>query len=134
VVKIDAYPDKVLKGTVRGIALVTSERKETGRNYRVNVSLQNTPEWLRLGMTSTVDFIIEEKRGILCVPRDSVLQKGNRSVVFIVKEGKLIEREITTGIEDEEYLELRSGLNPGEEVVIGDLTKLYPGERVKPVL
>jgi RND family efflux transporter MFP subunit len=134
VIKVDAYPDKVLKGTVRGIALVTSERKETGRNYRVNVSLQNTLEWLRLGMTTTVDFILQEKKGILCVPADAVLQKENRSVVFLVKEGKITERDVTTGIGDEEYLEISSGLTPGQEIVIGDLTKLYPGERVKIVL
>jgi HlyD family secretion protein len=133
-IKIDAYPDKLLKGTVRAIALVTLERKEAGRNYRVNVSLLNTPEWLRLGMTSTVDFILQEKKGILCVPVEAVLQKGNRSVVFVVKEGRTIEREVKTGIGDEEYLEISYGLNPREEVVIGDLTKLYQGGRVNPVL
>lgn len=133
-IKIDAYPDKLLKGTVRAIALVTLERKEAGRNYRVNVSLLNTPGWLRLGMTSTVDFILQEKKGILCVPVEAVLQKGNRSVVFVVKEGRTIEREVKTGIGDEEYLEISYGLNPREEVVIGDLTKLYQGGRVNPVL
>jgi hypothetical protein len=84
-------------------------------------------------MTSTVDFIIHEKKGVLCVPVEGVLQKENRSVVFMVKEGKLIEREVTVGIGDEEYLEISSGLSPGEEVVIGDLTKFYQGERVKTV-
>jgi HlyD family secretion protein len=132
-IKVDAYPDKILKGKVREIALVTSERKEAGRNYRVNVSLLDTPEWLRLGMTSTIDFIIHEKKGVLCVPVEAVLQKENRSVVFMVKEGKIIEREVKVGIGDEEYLEISSGLSPGEEVVIGDLTKFYQGERVKTV-
>ena len=133
-VKVDAYPERVLQGKVREIALVTSEKREAGRNYRVKVSLNSTPGWLRLGMTTTVDFIIQEKKGILCVSAEAVLQKDNHSIVFLVKDGRLVEKEVKTGIGDEEYVEIISGLSPGEEVVIGDLTKLYPGERVKPVL
>jgi HlyD family secretion protein len=129
-IKVDAYPDTILTGTVREIALVTSERREAGRNYRVIVSLLNTPAWLRLGMTSTVDFIIQEKKGILCLPADAILQKENRSAVFVVEEGKLREKEVKTGIGDEEYLEVISGVTSGEQVVTGDLSKLHQGERV----
>jgi HlyD family secretion protein len=130
-IKIDAYPDKVLKGTVRGVALASSsERREAGRNYRVNVALMTSPDWLRLGMTSTVDFIVQEKKGVLCVPADIVLQRENHSVVLISTEGRIKEQEVKTGMGDDEYVEITQGLKEGEEVITGDLSKLKPGEKV----
>ena len=67
-----------------------------------------------------------KKENILCVPIQSVtLRPKNKEkedsekiqVAFIVKEGKIIQKEVKTGIQDDSYIEILSGISLGEEVV-----------------
>ncbi|MFT6684918.1 MAG: HlyD family secretion protein, partial [Bacteroidia bacterium] len=80
----------------------------------------------RPGMSATAEIITNKKEDILCTPIQSVtLRDPNEEdnfdekiqVVFVFQEGKVIQREVKTGIQDDTYIEILSGVNPGEKVV-----------------
>ena len=50
----------------------------------------------------------------------------------VSSEGRIEERPVSTGLQTAGHIEIRSGLTPGDLVVIGNRSQLRPGEPVKP--
>ncbi|MBW2182953.1 MAG: efflux RND transporter periplasmic adaptor subunit [Deltaproteobacteria bacterium] len=118
-ISVDAFPDKTFKGTVKEIALMTSGRREMGITYRVKSNMESPEKLLKLGMTANVDFVIRSKKQVPSVPQKSIFTQGDKRFVFAVNNQEIYRKEIMTGIEGEEFVEVTSGLQPGEKVVIG---------------
>jgi len=118
-ISVDAFPNRTFKGFVKEIALMTSSRREMGITYRVKVQIKNPDKILKLGMTTNVDFVVKSKNQILSIPKTAILAKEGKQFVFAVNNQKVNNREIVTGIEGEEFIEVTSGLQLGERVVIG---------------
>ena len=129
VISVDAYPDKTVKGVVEEIALMTSGRREIGITYRVKAQIENPEKILKLGMTANVDIVIRSRSQVLSVPSGAVLAKEDKKLVFTISGQKIQRREIMTGIEGEEFMEVTSGLQPGERVVIGIKAETAEGGR-----
>ena len=123
-ISVDAFPDKTFKGTVKEIALMTSGRREMGITYRVKSNMENPEKLLKLGMTANIDFVIRSKKQVPSVPQKSIFTQGDKRFVFAVNDQEIYRKEIMTGIEGEEFVEVTSGLQPGEKIVIGINTEV----------
>lgn len=123
-ISVDAFPDKTFKGTVKEIALMTSGRREMGITYRVKSNMENPEKLLKLGMTANIDFVIRSKKQVPSVPQKSIFTQGDKRFVFAVNDQEIYRKEIMTGIEGEEFVEVTSGLQPGEKIVIGVKTEV----------
>ncbi|MDP3014550.1 MAG: hypothetical protein Q8M92_09925, partial [Candidatus Subteraquimicrobiales bacterium] len=77
------------------------------------------------------DIIETSKENVLVVPLGAVLEKEEKNVVYVVEDGVVSEQEVETGLSDEAYVEIKSGLKEGEEVVISGADKLKDGDKVK---
>ena len=126
-VSVDAFPSKTLKGVVKEVALMTSSRREIGITYRVRVHIDNPEKILKLGMTANVDFVIRSRKQVLSVPRSSVLAQVGKNFVLTVSDNIVDKIEIVTGIEGEDFMEVASGLHPGDMVVVGIKTETVEG-------
>jgi len=127
IISVDAFPDKVFRGVVKKIALMTSSRREVGITYRVKAHIENPEKILKLGMTANVDFIMMSRKQVLTVPNGAVLAQEGRNFVFTISDNIVDKKEIITGIEGEEFFEVASGLQPGEMVVVGVKTETVDG-------
>lgn len=67
---------------------------------------------------------------ILCVPRESVLKRGQIETVFIVRENRAVLRLVKTGKWLDDQIEILSGLEPGDSVVTRDTARLTDGQSV----
>lgn len=67
--------------------------------------------------------------------KQAATEEELKELVFLVKEGKAIQRVVTTGIQDNDYIEILSGLQNGEEVISGPYSavskSLKDGDKVK---
>jgi multidrug efflux pump subunit AcrA (membrane-fusion protein) len=86
--------------------------------------MENPEKLLKLGMTANVDFVIRSKKQVPSVPQKSIFTQGDKRFVFAVNDQEIYRKEIMTGIEGEEFVEVTSGLQPGEKVVIGIKTEV----------
>jgi len=130
-ITVDAYPEETLRGKVQEIALVPSGKKEVGTNYRVKVRIASPVDFLKLGMTSNVDFILAHKKDVLSLSRTSVLRDGKKTFVLVIKGGRVQKKVVHIGIEGEQYVEIDQGLAKGENVITGgNLEELKEGQRV----
>jgi multidrug efflux pump subunit AcrA (membrane-fusion protein) len=66
------------------------------------------------------------------VPREAVIVTPNgERIAFVLKDGKALRRKLETGIEGEGRVQIISGLQPGEKVIVAGNEKLRDGMEVK---
>jgi HlyD family secretion protein len=118
VIEVDALPALQLEGKVISISLLP-ETQAGIVVYKVKIGLDVPPDSeLKVGMSATVDIIIDERTNVLLVPNRAIRRdsQGNQVVKVKVDE-EVEERKVTTGISDGLRAEIVSGLEEGEIVV-----------------
>ena len=108
------YPGRTYKGRVTFLYPTVAEQT---RSLRARITIANVDGRLKPGMYATVR-LSSPTRSALTVPRSAVLQTGERAVVFVDQgKGALRPVDVVTGRAAGEYVEILSGLEPGQRVV-----------------
>ena len=123
VLRADALPGKTFDGEVSDI---TPKGDPVARSYRVRVKLADATE-LKVGMTVDVNLVIAERENALLVP-SSALQKGN---VWVVRDGKLAQQAVKTGVAGPARTEIVGGLAPEALVVRTPAADLRAGRAAR---
>ncbi|MCM1498525.1 MAG: HlyD family efflux transporter periplasmic adaptor subunit [Clostridium sp.] len=116
VVSVDAVEDKTFTGTITNVSRQTSGNGGTAQ-YSVEVTFEKTEEMLE-GMNASVEVILEKAENVLVVPISAVTDRGRSSVVYKGNDNGVLsdETEIETGLSDETYAEVTSGLSEGDTI------------------
>jgi HlyD family secretion protein len=120
---VDAYRDRRFPGTISMI-YPQPEIKENIVYYLAIVKIDpKDAVVLKPEMTTHARIIITEKKDVIVVPNNAVRFEEGKNVVY-VKNGRDQEiREVTTGIRDDRFTEIRSGLKAEEKVIVPVLKK-----------
>jgi len=146
-VEVDALLGHPLKGVVYEIASsanVSAEGStEQKTEFEIKISITDPPKTLRPGMTASADIITKVNDNALSVPLQSVAvrtvdqltMKGEKrkdaesrfkadrdgfvEIVFVVEKGKAVAKQVETGIQSDDLIEVLKGLDEGAEVVSG---------------
>lgn len=87
--------------------------------YTVTLLLDKKLEELKPGMTGNVDVIIAQKQNVLRLPVTAINPRNGRATVQVVgKDDELETRQVTTGLKGDDDVEITSGLNEGDRVVV----------------
>lgn len=90
----------------------------SGSTFNSTVELENDGN-IKLGMTASCTIILEEKKDVIAVPITAVQETDDSRYVICVKEDGTTENiEVETGISDDNYVEIISGLTGGEKVQV----------------
>jgi len=115
VVSSPAYPGKKFSGRV---SFISPEVNKETRTIRVRAELENVGLLLKPGMYVDVDIRVQTGKKVLAIPVSSVLQTGNRQVVWVKVGPTTFEpRAVNLGIRGGDWWEVLSGISLGEEVV-----------------
>ena len=119
---------KVFTGTVKSIGVKT----DRGLNYPVEVQLDRNPD-LHVGMYLKVNFeTTQEQTGIL-IPRKAVVGSVLAANVYVAKDGKAERREVTLGEMYGDKIEIVSGLEDGDEIILAGLMNISDGTSINVV-
>lgn len=112
----DALPDEPVGGRV---ARVVPRRLPGDRPlYAIYITLDRVPEKLVAGMTADSAVVIARVEGVVCLPRAVVRAAGGDTASVRVWNGQAIEkRTVEVGLRGDTDIEIRSGLQAGEQVV-----------------
>lgn len=116
---------QVVEGTVSEISPVADP---VSRTFNVKLDLPPT-EGIRTGQFGRVSVPVAEVM-LLLVPQSAVLKRGQMELVFVEKDGKAALRLVKTGKVLEVRVEVLSGLEEGEQVIVSDTAKLTDGQPV----
>ncbi|WP_224393076.1 hypothetical protein [Pseudonocardia sp. ICBG1293] len=92
-------------------------------SYYATVVLNRTDPQLRDGQTAQADVRTESRNGVLRVPNTAVRQEGGRSAVDVPGEdGAAVTRQFEAGLAGDQFTEVRSGLDDGQQVLLPQAT------------
>ena len=151
-IEVDAYLDHKFKGVVTEIANSANTdgvSADQVTNFEVKIRIlpesykdlvkDDKPFPFRPGMSASVDIQTETEYNVLTVPIQSVtaradsllpdsLQKDEngelQEIVFVYSNDKVKVRKVTTGIQNDSYIQIITGLKPDEEVVSAPYTAI----------
>jgi macrolide-specific efflux system membrane fusion protein len=118
---LDSYPDVKVRGKVSHIAYESTVTNNVTM-YVVDIVPDTIPQVFRSGMSATINIIESEKQNALLVPMSAVTMEGNSNYV-LVEAGKGAQprrQSVTLGIVDNSRVEILSGLNGGERLIVTD--------------
>lgn len=141
-VEVDAlsgtrFPARVTRLGYMPVQNPLATASQQGTDFEVELTLDSSSARLRPGMSVHATIVTAELDSVLVVPIQAIGRreiKGRESeTVFLVKDGKAYMQPITTGRSSAIHIEVTSGLNAGDEVIVGPyrvLAKLKEGQRV----
>jgi HlyD family secretion protein len=123
-VRVQAYPDLRLTGTVSLVGTLAQEQKERRgtKFFSVTVQVNESEPRLRPGMTARVEIQVEERDRALSVPIDAVFAKDGGHVCYVAERGRLRPREVELGPSNADHVVIERGLGAGERVALRDPT------------
>ena len=115
------WQDRVFPGRVLRLAPTVDQRT---RALRAEVEIANADGVLRPGMFVEVTLVGERREEVLVIPRRALTDRGGRRVVFVLRGQRVTRQQVTLGLGDDELVEIREGLVPGDRVVVRGLETL----------
>lgn len=88
-----------------------------GTTYYVTVTFDNNG-FLKVGMSAKADIVLEKAENVLVVPKEAVKNENEQSYVVVVKNNETQNTIVETGISNDAYIEIKSGLEEGQTVQI----------------
>jgi RND family efflux transporter MFP subunit len=99
------------------------------RTRTMEITLEK-PIDLLPGMFARLNVLLKNIEDAVIVPLEALVTTPKGQVVFVVEDGKAIARAVKTGIEADNRIQLVSGVQPGDKVIIAGNEKLKDGVEV----
>jgi RND family efflux transporter MFP subunit len=139
---IDSHANRILNGEVVKVGVLpdSSDRwmNPDIKQYNVQIRIEGTHDWLRPGMSARVEIHVDELKDVLYVPIQAVSAVGSERFCYVAKGASPPERRVVqTGAFNNDFIEITSGLNEGDVVLLNapDLSgrgKQHPGADDEP--
>ena len=105
------------------------------RTMETEVDVPNQDLSIDPGMYANTQLQLGHVENALTIPIEALVLHGEKEVVYVVDSGNHVaERAVEVGLKGSKLAEIKSGLNPGEHVIVGGQEKYQEGELVHPLL
>ena len=120
IVEIASFPDEKFDAVVDSISVEGATIGAASVSYTVNVSFVNDAGYeLYDGMSADVTLVQGSARNCLYINEQAVTVKDGKSTVLVKgSDGNGVETEVTTGFSDGQYIEILSGVNEGDTILV----------------
>ena len=127
-VSVKELPGRAFPGTITRSTLALDP---STRSLLVEIDLPNSDHVLRPGTFAEVTMGLREIPNALVLPPQAVVSGPKGKSVFVIVQGKAKSVPVQTGITDGRWIEISTGLNGDEEVVVVGKRKLLEGSPVQ---
>lgn len=127
VISTGSVGENDFKGRVSEIGAAVDKVRGT---IEVKIIPDSPPSWLRPGQTINVSIITAENVSRLLVPATAIFRNGNEVLVYVVKDGKAVERQVATRLPTSAGVPVLDGLTPEDDVIVNP-ANIKPGEKVR---
>jgi len=124
-VRVSSYPGRAFPGAVT-IANLAAD--PLSKLFGVEVTVDNGDLALRPGMFGEVSIEVESRDAALVVPQKAIV---GQSFLFVVRNGQAVKRAVRVGLQTADAVEILSGLEEGESVVVEGSYTLEDGAPVQ---
>lgn len=124
-IRLDAFPDQELLGTVREISeypLPAATNWSSMKEYGADIDIHEPPPGVRSGMTAQAAIEVEKIERAVQVPLPAILERNKRFFCFVTQDGELSAQEVSVGPANEQSVVINDGLNEGDQVLLAPQT------------
>ncbi|GAB3968532.1 efflux RND transporter periplasmic adaptor subunit [Plantactinospora veratri] len=137
-VELDAATGAEYPARVRSVDVLPTASARGGVTYRVRLSLGSgrfadgrAAPAPRPGMSAVVRLRVREAAGAVTVPAAALHSAQGRDAVWVVEDGIAEQVPVTVGVQGQDLVQVVSGVQPGQQVVVSGGDQVRPGERVR---
>lgn len=123
-ITLDAYSRDPFYGEVVHVAYDATVLNNV-TTYEVHILPDEVPSFMRSGMTANVDIEIERKENVILVPMTSLVTSPQGAEVRLKSPRGFSMVKVNTGKDDGKLVEITSGLNDNDVILIEDKTAIY---------
>jgi HlyD family secretion protein len=127
VISSSVFPGDTFRGTVSELGAAVDQTRGT---VTVRVAPLQPPDWLRPGQTVNVNLITHRAVPRLLVPASAISRAGDRTVVYVVENGRALEKVVLTRSPTAQGVPVLAGLN-AEDRLIANAQGISAGEQVR---
>ena len=132
----EAFPDKTFHGKVLSVApLPDTQRGYLSPDVKVyitKVSMEDSHSSLRPGMSAKVEILVEQLNDVMIVPVQVVANRSGRKVCYIATDSGPQERQVETGAFNNTFVQIVSGVEVGDNVLLIPPRMVSPQPDSKP--
>ena len=126
-IRPEAIPNTTFTGKVAKVSRVSSQQQwwassDGGSKFDVEIDMEGVDPRIRPGMKCKSEILIEEVKGVVYVPIDSIFEKEGKTLVYVVASPPT-ERVVKPGRANQDVIEILEGLKEGEKVTLFDPKK-----------
>ncbi len=126
-VLVSVMPEKDFTGKITFIA----PKADANLNFVVEVEIPNAKGELRAGLYGTAMFGEGKLTNSLVVPRNAFVGSVSDNKIFVVQDGKAVEKKVQSGRSFGDYIEVLNGLNAGDIVIVSGQINLFDQTQVQ---
>ena len=123
---------KTYEGEVTNISHIATQNEKGASLISADVRIKNPDEDIFFGVDAKVTIHAEEADDVVVLPAEVVNIGKTGSFCYVIENGVITKKDITTGISSDEYVEVLDGIQEGDKV-IRDLGSLEEGMQAEPV-
>ncbi len=128
-VELAAFPDETFSARVIELSPVVDPATRT---MEIKLNFRRADARIRSGMFARIRIITEERVDVPVVPPDAVVTRLGRQYIYVITEEERVEqREVELGVQAADRIEIKSGVRPGERIVVEGQGQLEDGVRVR---
>jgi len=129
-VSVGSYPGETFNGVITAIA---PQIDITGHSVTIRARLPNPDLRLRPGLFAQVSVTLEVKPDALMVPEQAIWPIGQKKTIYVIENGKAVQRVVTLGQRQPGKVEIVSGIVAGDEIVTAGQMKIFDGAAVRTI-
>jgi len=132
-VRFEAFPGEVFTAELRQLSPVVDP---VSRTKKITLRMMNNESRINPGMFARIKLNTRMYKDVVSIPKDAVIETRDRTVVYVLDNSdnetlRVSMREVETGVSIDNELEIKSGLNAGEKVVVQGQQFLTDGAAVR---
>lgn len=129
-ISLDAFPDEQIESKVKSLGSKAITTSAGATAFEVKFELKNDKDYL-LGMNGEADITTSQKNNILTIPLEALADDNH---VWVLENGKYLQKEIKTGIESDVEAEVLENLNENDQVVTSGFSELAKKSLLEKIL
>ena len=121
-VRVDAYPEEELVGEVAKVGVLPDSQNRwmnpDMKVYETSITIEGEHDWIKPGMSAQAEILVKELPDVVYVPIQAVSPSDGEKVCFVAGFGGVTRRVVEVGEFNNEFIEIKSGLKEGEQVLL----------------
>ncbi|MHB8864834.1 MAG: efflux RND transporter periplasmic adaptor subunit [Pirellulaceae bacterium] len=126
-IRLDAFPDRVYRGTVTSVAVLPDPGgwlSSDTKVYQTTVRVDEDVTGLKPGMTAVTELHIDYLEDILSVPVQAIVQRRDETWCYVADQGRVRQQPVKLGQTNDKFVEIVEGLQEGEQIVLNSASIL----------